>query len=231
LRIERPGSEYDMMIDSTTHLLRQARSDLTGAQATGGLPTGAHIEMAVVYTRDDPQKEVAASELAWSPPAEAQAYRPAPPVSTGDEPNAASKLEGSPAPAFALNDADNKQVSLSDYKGSVVVLDFWAVWCGPCREALPHLDKLSREKAGAGVKVLAIDEQDAPALAIAYLKQANLGLHLAFDADGTVGKAYMAEAIPETVVIGKDGVVRKVVVGYSAEDDSIGKAVDKALAE
>jgi len=46
-----------------------------------------------------------------------------------------------------------------------------------------------------------------------------------------VGKAYMAEAIPETVVIGKDGVVRKVVVGYSAEDDSIGKAVDKALAE
>jgi len=231
LRIERADASSELMIDSTTHLLRQVRTDLSGGLRSSSLPAGAHVELLIAYTRDEPQKEVSARDLAWSPPAEAQAYRAAPPVMTDDEPNAASKLEGSPAPTFALNDADGKQVSLSDFKGSVVVLDFWAVWCGPCRLALPHLDKLNKEKAAVGVKVLAIDEQDAPALAITYLKQANLGLHLAFDADGTVGKAYMAEAIPETVVIGKDGVVRKVVVGYSAEDDSIEKAVDKALAE
>jgi thiol-disulfide isomerase/thioredoxin len=231
LRIERADENLNAAFDATTHLLRQMRVDLTPGLRGADFPKGGHVELRFDYTRDEAQKQIAASEVAWSPPAEAQAYRPAPSVETGDGSEAASKLEGNPAPAFSLKDAENKRVSLADFKGSVVVLDFWAVWCGPCRAALPHLDQLSKQKAGAGVKVLAIDEQDAPEAAMAYVSQAKLGLHVAFDADGAVGKTYMVEGIPETVVIGKDGVVRKVVVGYGPGDDRVEKAVDNALAE
>jgi thiol-disulfide isomerase/thioredoxin len=150
----------------------------------------------------------------------------------GDGSDAARKLEGQPAPAFSLKDGENKPVSLADLKGSVVVLDFWALWCAPCRAALPHLDELSRRKAGAGVKVLAINEQDSPEAVTDFMKQGKLGLRALLDEDGAVGKVYMTdEVIPETVVIGKDGVVRKVIVGYGPGDDRVEKAVDNALAE
>lgn len=230
LDISRPTGNVELLIDSGTHLLRETRTDLPLASRAKDLPADGRLELTIQYARVTSRTDVPAAELAWAPPADAQAYHAPPAAATLDD-DPAAQLEGKPAPLFKLNDPDGKSVSLADLKGSVVVLDFWATWCPPCRASLPHLEQLAKDKAAAGVKVYAIDVQETAQQVTAFLKQQNLTLNALLDTDGKVSGAYLANSIPESVVIGKDGVVRKVIIGYSPGDDRLNQAVDKALSE
>ena len=152
-----------------------------------------------------------------------------------DEPGepSAKDLEGRIAPDFKLRLLSGDAVSLTQLKGSVVVLDFWATWCGPCKLSLPHLDRIYAEYAPKGLKAYAVnvqekeDEQDVKD----FVTDRELKVPVLLDPDGDAARSFRARAIPETVVIGKDGRVRNVFVGYGRDSvkqlrDAIAQAME-----
>jgi thiol-disulfide isomerase/thioredoxin len=143
-------------------------------------------------------------------------------------------LVGKAAPDISLTTVDNKPVVLADQKGKVVVVDFWATWCGPCRMSLPHVQKLSADadRAAKGLVVWAVnDREDAPTAA-KFLADSKYNFTVPMDAKGTAMDAYGVHGIPTTVIIGRDGIVKNVFVGYSEEvGPQIDAAVDAALSD
>lgn len=126
---------------------------------------------------------------------------------------------GEMAPDFTLSGLDGKPVALSKLRGKVVVLDFWATWCGPCRRWLPIVAKVARETAAKGVKVYAVNVRETPAQVKAFLKGAGVVIPVLLDKDGAIGNAYGAASIPLTVIVGRDGKIVKTLLGLHAESD------------
>jgi thiol-disulfide isomerase/thioredoxin len=141
---------------------------------------------------------------------------PEPKVAQGDgaaSPGADSALVGKPAPDFQLELLDGTKFRLSESKGRVVVLDFWATWCGPCLQAMPQVDRVVREFHDRGVRLVAVNLQEAPREITAMLERHKLSPAVALDRDGVVAEKYGVTAIPQTVVIDRDGNVARLYVG------------------
>jgi peroxiredoxin len=144
-------------------------------------------------------------------------------------------LNGKDAPDFTLTTLDGSTAKLSDQKGKVVVLDFWATWCPPCIKALPHVQKLSADKelADKGLVVWAVNAGEPKAKAEAFLKKNNYTFAVPLDTDNATLKAYEIQGIPTQIVVGRDGKVVHVGVGYGGEagdkklDDAIKAALEK----
>jgi peroxiredoxin len=121
---------------------------------------------------------------------------------------------GKPAPDFALQDMSGRMVKLSDFRGKLVMLNFWATWCPPCREEIPSMVKLNQLMAGKPFQMLAvsIDEGGGEAVA-AFFKGAGITLPALLDTDNSVSRRYGTTGVPETFVIDSKGVVLKKVVG------------------
>jgi thiol-disulfide isomerase/thioredoxin len=125
-------------------------------------------------------------------------------------------LKGRPAPVLSLKTLDGKAVSSAALRGHVVVVDFWATWCIPCRESLPHLQELAADKklAGEGLLVLAVNAgEDAPSVK-SFLEKNGYTFTVPLDQDGQMMRAFHADALPTTVVIGRNGIVRQVIEGF-----------------
>jgi len=118
------------------------------------------------------------------------------------------------APDFTLTDVDGKTVNLSDYRGKkVVILDFWATWCGPCRAAMPLIQSFY-EKNKKNVEVLSINEQETAERVAAFIKQTGYTYRVLLDKDGKVESNYRVYGIPTLFVIDKEGDLRHKSVGY-----------------
>ena len=141
----------------------------------------------------------------------------------GFEAAAASPLVGSEAPHFELAATGGGTITLAGALEAheVVILDFWATWCPPCREGLPVLDALAKEYADQGVGIYAVNVGESESVAAQFMERQELVLPVALDAEGIVSDAYQVGGIPQTVVIDKDGTVRAVHVGFtpSLKDD------------
>jgi thiol-disulfide isomerase/thioredoxin len=123
-------------------------------------------------------------------------------------------LLGKPAPPVELELLDGGKLDLAGLKGkNVVILDFWATWCGPCVQAMPIIDKVAEKFKDKGVLLYAVNLEEGPDEIKAFLKENMLEVPIALDSDGAVAKAYEAVAIPQTVLVGKDGSVQVVKVG------------------
>jgi peroxiredoxin len=143
---------------------------------------------------------------------------------------------GSPAPPFeALTlDAPPARRTLADYRGKVVVLNIWATWCGPCRVEMPSIEALHREFAPQGLEVVAvsIDEPGAEEAIREFTKEYGLTFDILYDPTHRIEPAYQTSGVPETFVIGRDGVIRKRVIGATRWDsDAVRALVRQLLAE
>jgi thiol-disulfide isomerase/thioredoxin len=119
---------------------------------------------------------------------------------------------GSAAPNFKLRNLDGRIVSLDQFRGKVVLLDFWQTSCGPCRMTMPLLERLQKEFPKS-MMLLAINLQESASVVRDYMREQNLGSEVLLDEDGAVGSAYGAEAIPLQVLIDKEGKLRRVQAG------------------
>jgi thiol-disulfide isomerase/thioredoxin len=128
-------------------------------------------------------------------------------------------LLGEEAPTFKLATLDGKELDLAAHKGKdVVILDFWATWCGPCRKGLPVLADVAKEMAKKGVVAYAVNLQESPEEIKEFLKEFPLEIAIALDTDASVATKFMVQGIPHSVLIGKDGLVQAVHVGFSEEE-------------
>lgn len=128
-------------------------------------------------------------------------------------------LIGMEAPGFELTTLSGEPVKLSDYRGKVVLLDFWATWCAPCRETLPVTQKISNELKDKGLVVFAVNLKEDNAKVEKYIKENNYTFTTLMDYDGAVAIDYEVQAIPSFVIIDKEGKITQFDVGYSGEEN------------
>jgi thiol-disulfide isomerase/thioredoxin len=134
---------------------------------------------------------------------------------------------GASAPTFELTDLRGQTVSLSQFRGKIVILDFWATWCGPCRMSMPLLEKLQKENPD-DLKLLAINLEEPLDLVRDYVARQNINTTVLLDSEGKVGRIYGSESIPMQVLIDKKGIIRDVKVGFSPR---LGEMLRKQLTE
>src|SRR5678815_5534743 len=109
------------------------------------------------------------------------------------------------APDFSLTDAVGGIVSISGNRGNLILLNFWATWCGPCREEMPSMEQLSRSFGGQGFTVLAVNQRESAAQVERYMKTNGLNFRAPLDTDGRVSASYRVYGIPATYLIDAHG--------------------------
>jgi peroxiredoxin len=130
----------------------------------------------------------------------------------------AAGLLGADAPDFVLRSVEGKNLRLSEYRGEVVMLSFWASWCGDCRAQLAQLGEMHERYGQAGAELLAVSlDQSAKAAGAATSGAPYPVLH---DAGGEVGRLYDVDKVPVVVLIDRSGVVREVFEGYRRGDET-----------
>jgi len=145
----------------------------------------------------------------------------------GEEP----QLRGKAAPAFSLMTLDGKKVSLSDYKGRAVLVNFWATWCGPCKIEMPWFEELRKQYAAQGFEILGLaDDVDAGKDEIAKVAQKTGVTYPILLTDGKVQKAYGGvDVLPMSFYVDRNGVVVEETAGLGSKDE-IEAHIKKAIA-
>jgi tetratricopeptide (TPR) repeat protein len=134
------------------------------------------------------------------------------------------------ATEFAATTLAGERISLADLHGKVVLLDFWATWCGPCNDALPALKRFVERSASESLVVVSISNDADREKWRAFVSEKGMTWSQVHDPRGAIGRAYQVEGIPTYVVIDHEGIIRERFVGYgSGTDGSLQSAVNKCL--
>jgi thiol-disulfide isomerase/thioredoxin len=223
------GNRLTFVVEKADHKTISGRSDVLGAcraelSGIDQLLFGTFIEES-------------ASKLAYhlwklhhaTEPKFAQAERDA--SAAGGLTGIESPLVGQPAFTFKLDMVDGEQFDLAAHTGRIVVLEFWATWCGPCLQSMPLMDGVVREFAGGSVELFAVNLEEQPEQIKAMLERHKLKIPVVLDRDGVVAAKYAVTAIPQTVVIDREGKVARLFVGGGKKTaDSLRKALQELSA-
>lgn len=140
--------------------------------------------------------------------------------------NAHAVSVGDTAPDFTLKNMQGKNMNLTEQRGNIMLINFWASWCGPCRKEMPVLQALEDKYKDLGVQVWGINVEQESQAGKDFLANLSLNFSIFFDETNTLSKTYQVEAMPTTVIVDRDGVVRFVYLGYK---DGYGKKYEKAI--
>jgi thiol-disulfide isomerase/thioredoxin/outer membrane lipoprotein-sorting protein len=221
-----------MLFDPKTSLMRQAKFDLRQPLEKRGATDVKAAEVTVDYTTVSPDAEVDATQFAWTPPPGAtQAATTSGAGQIGEDNPVVAAIVGKPAADFTLNTLDDKPVKLSSLKGSVVLLDFWATWCGPCVMSLPQLEAMYKDLGPKGLKAFAVNQEEDKDTVKAFANEKKLTIPMLLDLKGEASKPYgVEEGIPVTVIVGKDGIVKRAFAGTNDEiEEKIRQTIEKEL--
>ncbi len=136
---------------------------------------------------------------------------------------------GSIAPEITLPGV-KEPISLNNFKGKVVYIDFWASWCGPCKQSFPFMNALQTKYKAQGLEIIAVNVDANSADATAFLTKVPANFSIALDSKGDTPKRYKVKAMPSSYLIGRDGKVIAVHQGFKAEDQpELEKRIAQAL--
>ena len=199
LHVKRNGLVFGVMVVGIALLLWAGWHNLRERRLTMQKAEENHV----ILTPDKPGE--AAEPDAQSPEAEAM------------------QMRGKPAPAFTLATLDGKKVSLSDYKGHPVLVNFWATWCGPCKVEMPWFEEFNKQYAGQGLVILGLaDDVDAGKDAIAKVAHKTGVTYLILLTDGKVQKSYAPggmDYLPMSFYIDRNGVIVEETAGLGGKDE------------
>jgi peroxiredoxin len=132
----------------------------------------------------------------------------------------AAATPGSAAPDFSLAARDGGKVRLADLKGQVVMINFWATWCGPCRQEMPLLAQLNTKYEPLGFTLLGVNVEPDSAAAVTWLKGMPVTFPILFDTSSVVAGSFGVEGMPSTVFVDRKGQVRYIHRGYKPGDEA-----------
>lgn len=140
---------------------------------------------------------------------------------------------GFSAPDFTLDDLNGQSIKLSDLRGKVVLINLWASWCPPCRAEMEAINTSYARYKDQGLVVLGLNTtfQDDEQSARAFTQSLNLSFPIVFDRDGVTSRIYRLQAMPTTFFVGRDGVIRDIVLGGPMSEALIASKLQNLLAE
>jgi len=129
------------------------------------------------------------------------------------------------APTVIADDADSSRFDVSQYQGNVVVLDFWASWCGPCRRSFPWLNQMQARYGQEGLVIIGVNVDASREDAKVFLAEYPADFRINFDTEGVLATAYGVEAMPSSYVIGRDGELRASHRGFRVRQQAEYEAI------
>jgi thiol-disulfide isomerase/thioredoxin len=135
--------------------------------------------------------------------------------------SAADSVAPAPAPGFTLESTGGQPVSLAQFKGDVVMINFWASWCGPCRQEMPLLQSIYQKYKDMGFTLIGVNVEPDAKTANAWLKATPVSYPVLYDPQSKVSQLYQVQAMPTTVIIDRAGTVRYIHRGYVPGDENV----------
>jgi thiol-disulfide isomerase/thioredoxin len=126
-----------------------------------------------------------------------------------------------PAPNFKLPLRGGKDLSLAQLRGQVVMLNFWASWCGPCRQEMPLLESIQKKYKPLGFTMVGVNVEPDSAEAEKFLQQVPVSFPVAYDRDSNVSKLFRVRGMPSTVIVDRKGNTRMIHQGYKPGDENV----------
>jgi peroxiredoxin/outer membrane lipoprotein-sorting protein len=197
-------------VDPETKLI--VREQSTASMKPPNLETAVEVRQVIEFHQAQAGQSLPASLFSFQPPAGAEQAGPA-----EFSPAAPSDWVGKAAPDFNLQDLAGRRVALKELRGQVVVLDFWATWCGPCRIDMPRIEALHKEMKAQGLRVFGVNGEDAQ-VARAYLDRNGYTFPTLSDPGMAVSRLYEVSAIPTAVVIDKQGKIGAYLQGSGTKE-------------
>ncbi len=141
-----------------------------------------------------------------------------------------SQEVGSKAPDFSADDLNGTKIAVSDFSGKVIVLDFWASWCVPCKKSMPHLIELYKELKDSSLSIIAINLDDEKSKISSFEKSIGMEIPfpVIFDKNSKLPALYNVEGMPTTIVIDKLGIIKFKETGF---ENDIKEKLDKLISE
>ena len=136
---------------------------------------------------------------------------------------------GKLAPDFELSNLDGQVVSLSDFRGKPIFLNFWATWCGPCRFEMPFIQKMYEELSSEGLVILAVNLQENPARVKKFVENLGFTFPVLLATNSEVPLAYNIRAIPATFFVDKNGIIQDIKMGAFANEVEIASRLNKIM--
>ncbi len=228
LKLASPQSAVELWLEASERpFLHKLVMDVTGAFfQTKEQQESNSVTIELVTSAWQPGVQLDDARFAFVPP-EGVKRMPSKDERATQEPQ--DPLLGKEAPAIELDLLDGGKMNLANHKGKeVVILDFWATWCSPCRMAMPIIAQVASEYKDKGVVLYAVNQREDEAKIRSFLESSKLSLNVALDKDSKAGAAYRVSGIPRMVIVGKDGIVH---AGHSGMSPTLKTDLKRELDE